>query len=61
MFLSPNFQWILKLVHFEILDQFNHSYFKIRGFSSFNQILLNLFVFDDSIWLNIKAKMCQTL
>jgi len=31
------------LIFFEILDQFSHSYFKIRGFSPFNQILLSLF------------------
>jgi len=32
----------LKLVHFEILDQFSHSSFEIREFSLFNQILLSL-------------------
>jgi len=36
----------------------------MRGFSHFNQILLSLFdissAFHNSIWLNIKAKMCQT-
>jgi len=58
--------WILELVHFEILDQFSHSSFEIREFNPFNQILLlSLFVisstFHNSIWLNIKAKMCQTV
>jgi len=47
------------------LDQFSSSSFEIRGFSSFNQILLSLFdisiVFHNSILLNIKAKMCQTV
>jgi len=37
----------------------------IRRFSHFNQILLSLFdissVFHNSIWLNIKVKMCQTV
>jgi len=33
----------LELVYFETLDQFSPSYFKIRGFSPFNQILLSLF------------------
>jgi len=33
----------LELVHFETLNQFSHSSFKIRGFSHFNQILLGLF------------------
>jgi len=68
MFLSLNFlkcEWILKLVHFEILDQFSYSLIKILEFSHFNQILLNLFnissVFHNSIWLNIKTKMCQTI
>jgi len=35
------------------------------GFSHFNQILLSLFdvsnVFYDNIWVNIEAKMCQTV
>jgi len=43
----------LKLVYFETLDQFNHLSFQIRRFSSFDQILLNLFdisnVFHNSI------------
>jgi len=47
------------------LDQFSHSFFEIREFSPLNQILLSLFdilsVFHNSIWLNIKAKMCQTI
>ena len=33
----------MKLVYFETLDQFSLSSFEIRGFSSFNQILLGLF------------------
>jgi len=33
----------LELVHFETLNQFSPSSFEIRGFSPFNQILLNLF------------------
>jgi len=53
----------LELVNFETLDQFSHSSFEVRGFSPFNQILLSLFdissTFHNSIWLNIKAKMCQ--
>jgi len=32
----------LKLIYFEILDQFN-PFFEIRRFSHFNQILLGLF------------------
>jgi len=55
----------LKLVYFKILDQFSPSSFKICESSSFNQILLNLFdisnMFHNSIWLNIKTKMCQTV
>jgi len=55
----------LKLVYFEILDQFSPLFFKIREFSYFNPILLNLVgiskVFHNSIWLNIKAKICQTI
>jgi len=55
----------LELVNFEILDQFNYSSFEIRGFNHFNQILLSLFdilsAIHNSIWLNIKAKMCQTI
>jgi len=47
------------------LNQFSPSSFEIRGFSPFNQILLSLFnisnTFHNSIWLNIKAKMCQTV
>jgi len=50
MFLSLNF---LELVNFETLNQFSPSYFKIRGFSHFNQILLDLFdvlyIFQDYI------------
>jgi len=37
--------------------------FEIHEFSPFNQILLSLFdissVFHNSIWLNIKVKMCH--
>jgi len=33
----------LELVHFKTLDQFSSSSFEIRGFSSSNQILLDLF------------------
>jgi len=55
----------LELVHFETLDQFSISSLETRGFSSFNQILLSLFdissTFHNSIWLNIKTKMCQTI
>jgi len=55
MFLSLNFQWILKLVNFETLNQFNHSCFKIHEFSPFNQILLGLFdvscASQDCIWV----------
>jgi len=55
----------LELVHFETLNQFSPSSFEIRGFSPFNQILLSLFdissAFHNSIWFNIKAKMCQTV
>jgi len=55
----------LELINFETLNQFSHSSFEIRGFSPFNQILLSLFdissVFHNSIWLKIKAKMCQTV
>jgi len=44
----------LKLVHFKTLDQFSSLSFKIRGFSSFNQILLGLFdvsyAFQNCIW-----------
>jgi len=47
------------------LDQFSPLSFKIREFNHFNQILLSLFdissAFHNNIWLNIKAKMCQTL
>jgi len=43
MFLSLNFQWILESVHFETLDQFNHSSFEMHAFSLFNQILFSLF------------------
>jgi len=43
----------LKLVYFEILDQFSPLFFKIREFSYFNPILLNLVgiskVFHNSI------------
>jgi len=41
--LSLNFQSILELVYFETLNQFSFSYFKIREFNFFNQILLYLF------------------
>jgi len=45
------------------LDQFSTLFFEIREFSPFNQILLSLFdissTFHNSIWLNIKVKMCQ--
>jgi len=34
---------MLELVYFKILDEFSLSIFKIREFSSFNQILLGLF------------------
>jgi len=55
MFLSLNFQWILELVHFETLNQFNPSSFEIREFSPFNQILSGLFdvsyAFQDYIWV----------
>ena len=55
IFLSLNFRWILKLVHFKILDQFSHSSFEICEFNSFNQILLGLFDvsygFQDCIWV----------
>jgi len=55
----------LELVNFETLDQSNPSSFEIHGFSPFNQILLSLFdissAFHNSIWLNIKAKMCETV
>ena len=65
VFFSFNFQWILKLVHFKILDQFSHLSFEIREFNSFNQILLTLFdissAFHNGIWLNIKAQMCQII
>jgi len=33
----------LKLIHFEILDQFSPLSFEIQGFILFNQILLGLF------------------
>jgi len=37
----------------------------MRGFSPFNQILLSLFdvsnAFLYNIWVNIKAKMCETV
>jgi len=65
MFLSFNFRLILELVHFEILYQFSPSSLEICGFNHFNQILLSLFdilsAFHNSIWLNIKTKMCQTV
>jgi len=55
IFLSLNFQWIVELVHFKILDQFSPSSFKIRGLNHFNQILLDLFdvsyAFRDCIWV----------
>jgi len=43
MFLFLNFSCILKLIYFKTLNQVNPSSFKIREFSSFNQILLILF------------------
>jgi len=43
----------LKLVNFEILDQFNPSFFKIHEFSCFNQILLNLFDISSAFHNNI--------
>jgi len=65
MLLSFNFWWILELVYFETLNQFSLSSLEIRRFSHFNQILLSLFdilsTFHNSIWLNIEAKMCQTI
>jgi len=65
MFWSLNFQWILELVYFEILNQFSPSTFEMHGFSLFNQILLSLFdilsAFHNNIWLDIKAKMCQKI
>jgi len=40
---------------FETLDQLSPSFFKIRGFNHFNQILLGLFdfsyAFQDCIWV----------
>jgi len=55
----------LELVYLKTLNQFNHSYLKICGFSHFNQILLNLFnisfAFYNNIWFNIKTKMCQII
>jgi len=55
----------LKLVNFEIFEQFSHSSFEMYKFNLFNQILLGLFdissTFHNSIWLNIKEKMCQTV
>jgi len=55
MFLFFNFKWILECVYFEILDQFSPSFFEIRGFSLFNQILIGLFdvsyTFQDCIWV----------
>jgi len=55
----------LELVHFETLDQFSPPSLEMRRFSPFNQILLSLFdissAFHNSIWLNIKAKICQTV
>ena len=45
----------MELVHFETLNQFSPSSFEIRGFSTFNQILLGLFdvlyTFQDCIWV----------
>ena len=43
MFFSLIYKWILKLVHFKILDQFSFLFFEIRKFNHFNQILLELF------------------
>jgi len=43
MFLILNFQLILELVYFKILDQFSLLSFEMRVLSPFNQILLNLF------------------
>ena len=55
----------MKLVNFKTLDQFSQSSIKISVFSLFNQILLDFFdissAFHNSIKLNIKAKMCQTV
>jgi len=55
----------LELVDFETLNQLSPSSFEIHGFSHFNQILLSLFdissTFHNSIWLNIKAKICPTV
>ena len=38
-----NYVWILKLVYFKILDQFNFLFFNICVFNFFNQFLLDLF------------------
>jgi len=43
----------LKLVHFEILDQFSHSSFEIRRFNPFNQILLSLFDISSAFYNSI--------
>jgi len=40
MFFVLNFQEILELVHFKILDQFSPSFFKIHRFSNFNQVFV---------------------
>jgi len=53
MFLSLNFQSILKLVDFEMLNQFSHSSFEIRKFSYFNQILLSLFDISNTFYSSI--------
>ena len=45
----------MKLVNFEILDQFSLLSFEMRGFSHFNQILVGLlyvsYTFQDCIWV----------
>jgi len=48
--------WILKLVHFEILNQFSSSSFEIRGFSLFNQKLLIYLTFQACFDLTLKQK-----
>jgi len=48
----------LKLVHFEIFDQFNHLFLKIREFSHFNQKKL-LGLFD--CFVNILKLYCDCL
>jgi len=53
MFLSLNFQRILKLVYFETLDKFSTLFLEIHKFNFFNQILLNLFRISDVFHNNI--------